>query len=153
MSKYALIERERRFLVDHLPEDLGPGYVIEDRYLQGLRMRLRRIEGPDGVRFKLTQKLPRGPSENQITTIYLSDAEYRRLRELPGDDLMKTRYRYRYGSTFWAIDVFEGLTLAETELTENGEVDLPPFLRREVTADARYEGANLARNGWDGGEE
>jgi CYTH domain-containing protein len=147
VSKYALVERERRFLVENLPAGLGPGYAIEDRYLCDVRLRLRRMEGPEGAQFKLTQKIPRGPSDNLITTIYLTEPEYLQLRALPGDDLRKTRHRFLYQSTLWAIDVFAGLVLAETELSEEEDVALPPFLGREVTADARYDGGNLARLG------
>ena len=50
----------------------------------------------------------------------------------------------------WEVDVFDGenagLTLAEVELEhENQEVELPDWIREEVTDDERYSNAYLAQ--------
>lgn len=146
MSKYALLEVERRFFVSELPDDLGPGTRIEDRYLSNLRIRLRRMSGPEGVVYKLTQKIPEGPSVNRITTFYLDAAEYEYLKSLPGNDLRKTRYRLDHEGTRWALDIFEnGLVLAEVEIAPGQEIAYPGFIGQEVTADERYSGGSLAR--------
>jgi hypothetical protein len=58
--KYARIERERRFLLDGLPDLAGARVLrITDRYVDGTRLRVRTVEedGCDVVR-KLGQKIP-----------------------------------------------------------------------------------------------
>jgi CYTH domain-containing protein len=63
----------------------------------------------------------------------------------------KTRYHLTvYGRT-WSVDEFEGenagLVLAEVELDdERQDVQLPPWVDQEVTADPRYLNANLTRH-------
>lgn len=65
-TKYALVERERRFLVGAVPEGGSIRTVeIVDRYIDGTRIRLRAAstvegEGKGSVHYKLTQKVP-GP--------------------------------------------------------------------------------------------
>lgn len=149
--KYAHREIERRFLVPSLPEDLGAGTLIEDRYLSNLRIRLRRMTGRDGEIFKLTQKIPEATSTNLNTTFYLTEAEYAYLKTLPGHDLQKIRYRNAHAGKTWAIDIFAGdltgLILAEIETDPAENLKLPYFLGQEVTEDERFGGGNLARNG------
>jgi hypothetical protein len=83
-DKYALVERERRFLMAGLPSGGAAGVRrvdIVDRYLTGTRLRLRRVGSPGsaGPELKLTQKVPAaqpGPVRGLITNLYLSSAEY-----------------------------------------------------------------------------
>lgn len=61
----------------------------------------------------------------------------------------KTRHRVPHAGHCFEVDVFhgenEGLVLCEIELRQEGEaVDLPPWLGREVTGDARFFNARLA---------
>ena len=62
----------------------------------------------------------------------------------------KTRHRIKHRGHVWEVDVFhgenEGLVLAEVEL-EHEEVnpELPSWLGAEVSDDARYFNASLAR--------
>src|SRR4051812_2939775 len=102
IPKYALLELERRFLVrEELLPDLSalPCKVVEDRYLDAGRMRLRKItpKGGGAVIYKLCKKYGMtGACAEPITNIYLTEAEYVSVRCLPGRDLMKRRYRYDY---------------------------------------------------------
>ena len=62
----------------------------------------------------------------------------------------KIRYLVNYTGATWEVDVFEadnaGLIIAEIELvSENQEVDLPPWVLTEVTDDPRYYNANLIK--------
>lgn len=62
----------------------------------------------------------------------------------------KVRHLVPIGSVTWEIDVFsgghEGLVLAEVELEhENQEVEIPPWIGKEVTDDDRYANASLSR--------
>ena len=52
--KYAVVERERRFLVSRLPEVAHERRRIVDRYVTGTRLRLREVVTEDGI---VTRKL------------------------------------------------------------------------------------------------
>jgi CYTH domain-containing protein len=155
-DKYALVERERWFLLagptaDGLPAAAGQARIT-DRYLTGTRLRLRRVTRPGSPEpeYKLTQKVPAarpGPVRGLITNLYLSRAEYGLLATLPGAELAKTRLFFPP----YAVDVFgpprRGLVLAEVEL--DTEADLaacppPPGSVAEVTCDDRFTGGRLA---------
>lgn len=110
--KYSLPEIERRWTVEENllpPLESVPYENIEDLYVRGTRLRLRKVTGQDGeMTFKLGKKYPLvGPHEAPITNLYLSAAEYDVLVEaLTGDRLRKRRYKLLGG----ALDVpTEGL--------------------------------------------
>ena len=151
--KYALPERERRFLLAGLPENRPVVRTtrITDNYLQGTRLRVRRsVESADGVTttiYKLSQKVP-APDDRPglITTIYLSQAEYDVLAAIPAPHLSKTRY----SMPPFAVDVFDpplnGLTMAEVELASDEAMHAftpPSFAVAEVTSDIRFTGGRL----------
>lgn len=138
--KYAHVERERRYLLEALPDLTGARELrITDRYLEGTRLRLRTVE-EDGhpTVHKLGQKIRlEGVSTNAHTTLYLSAAEHAGLAHLPGRDLHKTRHL----KDGWAFDVHpSGLLLAESES------GLEPWFRyvREVTEEDGFSGGRLA---------
>ena len=152
-SKYARIEIERRFLLEGVPQaaEVLAVYEIGDRYLDGTRLRLRRMARAGGpTQLKLTQKLPDpdGARQGALTTIYLSEAEHAAFAQLPAATLSKSRLSIApYG-----VDVFhgelEGLYLAEAEFaTVEDALALVPaaFCRAEVTADRRFTGGELVR--------
>src|SRR5262245_64938384 len=101
-EKYARPERERRFLLAGLPSGSPVATVrIEDRYIEGTRLRLRKMTSIDrngamtGEQYKLAQKLPAPDgSPGLITNVYLSAAEHGRLAALPAGVLRKTRHSY-----------------------------------------------------------
>ena len=155
MSRYARVERERRFLLAAPPAPAAVTVTrrIVDRYLDRTRLRLRRIEAPDGaiLERKLTQKLPgdgSGAVRGLITTIYLSDAEYAALAVVPAAVLTKTRLSIPP----LGVDVFDapwhGLVLAEAEFDTDAEALAfapPAGAVAEVTDDRRFAGGSLAR--------
>ncbi len=155
-SKYARVEIERRFLLASVPDGAQVTAVhdIDDRYLEGTRMRLRRTARRDGTTvLKLTQKLPDPDGhgvQGRLTTLYLSEDEHAALAALPAATLAKSRLSIPpYG-----VDVFHGplagLHLAEVELASAEEAAaLRPaaFCMAEVTADRRFTGGSLARAG------
>ncbi|MCB9136532.1 MAG: hypothetical protein H6636_13990 [Anaerolineales bacterium] len=155
--KYARIEREHRYLLTQLPPGLTPNSPhtrIIDRYIPGTRLRLRRMEDPDGnvTALKLTQKYnpPTGTGlETIITNIYLNEAEFQFLACLEGPTLRKRRYPYPYQGKTYSIDVFEGtlhgLILCELEFDEQtpAHLEIPPFAAREVTHDPTFTGGHL----------
>ena len=158
-SKYARVEIERRFLLAGVPDgaEISAVHEIDDRYLDGTRLRLRRMARVGGgTQLKLTQKLPEhdgGARQGALTTLYLSEAEHAALAALPAAPLRKSRLSIApYG-----VDVFHGplagLFLAEVEFATVEEAQaLAPaaFCLAEVTADPRFTGGALAHAG---GEE
>ena len=154
--KYSHVERERRFLVDpaRRPDLSGMAYIlIEDRYIDGTRMRLRRMTASGGSRvvFKLSKKYDvADASARPMVTTYLNQAEYDLLATLPAHLL--TKRRHDLGS--FSIDLFDG-RLAGLELAENEQPDAaalaalqaPDWALAEVSDDPAYQGGNLALAG------
>lgn len=153
-GRFARVEWERRFLLAQFPVDIPSSRVrqIQDRYIRGTRLRLRRLVDADGTSvFKLTQKLDegaRGALQGHITTLYLSEEEYSVLVALPARLIEKQRYSVAP----FGIDIFRGnlsgLIMAEAEFDsaeEAAALELPVFLGSEVTSDQRFTGGCLAR--------
>lgn len=144
--KYAHLELERRWLVGpanrpSLAEH--PATIIEDRYICGTRMRLRRMtrRDADEVVFKLTKKYEcADPSARPIVTSYLTGTEYEVLRALPARELIKHRYRLPFDGRTWNVDLFEGglqgLETIECEVEDKPSLAalVPPhWALREIT--------------------
>jgi len=157
-TKYARVERERRYLLRELPEGLrvnDPHTQIFDNYVTGTRLRLRKIRDPlrREWTWKLTQKFAPDPpdfSRTVITNIYLSQYEYETLAVFEGNEIRKNRYPYEHGGRAFSIDVFlgalHGLVLAETEFDTDEELrdfPAPDFAEREVTRDELFTGGRL----------
>jgi CYTH domain-containing protein len=157
-SKYARVERERKFLLRELPEGLtraSEHVQIWDNYITNTRLRLRKIRIPltKQWKLKLTQKFAPAPpdfSRTIITNTYLSATEYEVLSVFEGNEIRKNRYPFEHEGRAFAIDVFLGalwgLILAETSFETDEEMDnfaLPPFAFRDVTNDELFTGARL----------
>lgn len=157
--KYACIERERRWLVDPARRpQLSPEFVlIEDRYITGTRLRLRRMTDRAGDRMvlKLTKKYDSAdPLARPIVTAYLSDAEFALFAQLPAAALSKRRYAVVDNGLAFSIDQFvgdlAGLELAEIEAADDSalrSVPSPDWTIRDVSDDPRYQGGSLAAHG------
>src|SRR6187455_1133331 len=82
-SKYARLERERRYLLADLPEGMtraDPHLQITDNYITGTRLRIRKVRDPRTNKWvvKFTQKFAPNPadlSRTIITNIYLKALE------------------------------------------------------------------------------
>ena len=152
--KYARIETERRFLLARAPDRLPAEYRrIRDWYLEDTRLRLRRIEDPQGnvLALKLGQKYGTGLSTT-MTNLYLTAAEYDLLRTLGGRPIVKRRYAYPQAGLTFSVDVFEdelaGLVLAEIELEDERaaeSVTVPDFALADVTEEPFFTGGALAK--------
>jgi CYTH domain-containing protein len=158
IGKYACLEVECRYLVNHIPDDLpdkSQGWQITDHYFSNTRLRLRHMRSVSGNEhsFKLTQKYrseTQNAYETTITNVYLTQAEYDLFEPLEAKILKKTRYAYPLPGCTLSIDVFEGrhqgLILAEMELERKAEADdvvLPSFILKDVTEDPFFTGGNL----------
>ena len=112
--KYAVVERERRFLVRDIPSGVREAREIVDRYLIDTRLRLREVVAGDGtVTRKLGQKirLAGGAAEIAHTSLYLDDGEWTLLCLLPAMVLRKTRHVVERDDLRVVVDELPGGTL------------------------------------------
>ena len=152
-GQYARTEREYRWLLRSLPEEVTDPVEIADLYFDRSTLRLRRARDEATVVYKLGQKIrhdPRQPSLVRMTNMYLSELEYEQMRHVRGNELTKTRWRWAADGTDLSVDQFDGplrgLVLAEIELTlEEPIPELPPLAVSDVTEDDRFSGGSLAR--------
>lgn len=154
--KYARAELERRWLVDRIRRpatDALASVLIEDRYLTGTRMRLRRMTRCDGwTACKLTKKYDTGrPEARPIVTTYLTEPEHALLAALPARVLRKRRFHLGHDGLRWSLDLFEGplagLEVVEVEVSDETALTAlvpPSWTTKEVTHDPRYQCGSLA---------
>src|SRR5689334_16489855 len=147
-SKYARVERERRFLLADLPEGLtraDPHVQITDNYITGTRLRIRKVREPRTNKWvvKFTQKFAPEPadlSKTIITNTYLNATEADVLSVFDTNEIRKNRYYFDYEGRRFNVDMFLGdlfgLVLAEVNFATDDEMDgyqKPPFALAEVT--------------------
>ena len=157
-SKYARLERERRYLLQDLPEGLtraSPHVQITDNYITGTRLRLRKVREPRTNKWtaKLTQKFapdPRDFSRTIITNIYLNAMEVETLGISDANEIRKNRYPFEFEGRKWSADMFLGdlfgLVLAEVSFETDEELDSfpkPPFAVADVTNLELFTGGRL----------
>jgi CYTH domain-containing protein len=149
--KYAVVERERRFLLASLPGSIGNTREIVDRYLTGTRLRLREVREDDGsVVRKLGHKvrISEGPGEVACTNLYLNDQEWALLVALPAKVLRKKRHVVDRDGLIVAIDEHaDGTLIAEIDDRDRPSQIVPEWLDivRDVSDDEGWTGASLAR--------
>ena len=153
LPRYSILEVERRWLVDRaaVGELADVQYrLFEDLYVDDSRLRLRKITEPNGnALYKFGRKYgKRSPLSEPITTLYLTEIEYRQLSCLPGFSASKHRYAIAGGS----LDVYQrphtGLMIFELEFEDETAAQCyqpPHFVTREVTGDPAFSGFSLAR--------
>jgi CYTH domain-containing protein len=148
--KYAVVERERRYLVASVPDGVTGSKEILDRYVTGTRLRLREVREADGtVTRKLGHKvrLSEGPAEVACTNLYLDDEEWTVLVALPARLLRKKRHLVQRDGLTVAIDEHEdGTLVAEIDDRDWPSRAVPGWLDvlEDVSTDERWTGARLA---------
>ena len=157
-SKYARVERERRYLLQDLPEGLtraDPHLQITDNYITGTRLRLRKVREPRTNKWtvKFTQKFAPNPedlSRTIITNTYLNALEAETLSVFNSNEIRKNRYYFEFEGRKFAVDMFLGdlfgLVLAEVSFDTDEELDQfaqPAFAFAEVTDDPLFSGGRL----------
>lgn len=148
--KYAVVERERRFVVARIPDGVTHTARIEDYYIEHTRLRLRRVTAADGSRtLKLAHKvrLGQGASEIASTSLYLDDKEWDVLLTLPHRTLHKTRHIVERDGAVLAIDALDdGTLLAEIDDGDQAPGPVPIWLDvlQDVTLDEAWTGASRA---------
>lgn len=149
--KYAVVERERRYILASLPEGVASTRDILDRYVTGTRLRLREVREGDGTLIrKLGHKvrLSEGPAEVACTNFYLNDDEWRLLASLPAQQLRKRRHLVRRDELLVVIDEHEdGTLIAEIDDGDEPSDFVPAWLDvvADVSTDEAWTGIELAR--------
>jgi CYTH domain-containing protein len=157
-SKYARVERERRYLLQDLPEGLtraSPHVQITDNYITGTRLRLRKVRDPQTNKWtvKFTQKFAPNPedfSHTIITNIYLNALEAETFAMFDANEIRKNRYPFEFEGRRFSVDMFLGdlfgLVLAEVSFETDEELDnfpRPAFAIGEVTNNELFTGGRL----------
>lgn len=143
-------EIERKFLVRGDGwKQLAPGVPYRQGYLNSDKERTVRVRLAGGKGF-LTVK---GPNRGAVRTEFEypippeeAEAMLAELAERP--IIEKIRYRIPFAGLLWEVDEFlgslQGLVTAEVELErEDQPVELPDWIKVEVTGDPRYYNSNL----------
>ena len=157
-SKYAVIERERRYLLQDLPEGLTRAdhhLQITDNYITGTRLRLRKVRDPRTNKWtvKFTQKFAPDPadlSRTLITNTYLDALEADVLSVFEANEVRKNRYYFEWNGRRFSVDMFLGdlfgLVLAEVGFDNDEDLttlEKPPFALADVTNDELFTGGRL----------
>ena len=158
-SKYARVERERRYLLRDLPEGItrvDPHLQITDNYMTGSRLRLRKVREPRTNKWtaKLTQKFAPDPhdlSRTIITNTYLNALEAETFSTLfNSNEIRKNRYHFEFEGRQFSADMFLGdlfgLVLAEVSFETDEELDnfpIPAFAIADVTNEPLFSGGRL----------
>jgi CYTH domain-containing protein len=159
-SKYARVERERRYLLPDLPEGLTRAdhhLQITDNYLTGTRLRIRKVRDPRTNKWvvKFSQKFAANPedlSRTIITNIYLNAIEAETLAIFEANEIRKNRYPFECAGRTFSVDMFLGdlfgLVLAEVGFETDEELDgfpKPPFALADVTNNEIFSGGKLSQ--------
>lgn len=157
-SKYARVERERRYLLQDLPEGMNrasPHLQITDNYITGTRLRIRKVRDPQTNKWtvKFTQKFAPDTedfSRTIITNIYLNALEAETLAVFEANEIRKNRYPFEFEGRKFSVDMFLGdlfgLVLAEVSFETDEELDnfpKPPFAIADVTSSELFTGGKL----------
>jgi adenylate cyclase len=146
-------EIERKFLVK--PQDfdsmakgveIRQGYITSDR-TRSVRVRIYGEKAFVTIKGE-TKSFTRDEYEYEIP---VQDAREIMDRLCESSLIEKKRYRINLGGHTWEVDRFfgenDGLVVAEIELkSETEHVEMPSWIDREVTGDARYYNANLSKH-------
>ena len=159
-SRYARLERERRYLLQDLPEGLtraDPHVQITDNYISGTRLRIRKVRDPRTNKWvvKFTQKFAPDPSDYSrtiITNTYLNALEAESLSMFDANEIRKNRYKFQYEGREFAVDMFLGdlfgLVLAEVSFETDDELEnfpKPAFAIADVTNHELFTGGRLSQ--------
>src|SRR2546423_11659104 len=115
-SKYARIERERRYLLQDLPEGLGRAdehLQITDNYITGTRLRIRKVRDPKTNKWivKFTQKFAPDTadlSRTLISNVYLNALEAETLSLFDANEIRKNRYYFDFEGRRFSVAIFLG---------------------------------------------
>ena len=159
VSKYAIVERERRYLLQDLPAGMtraDPHLQITDNYITGTRLRIRKVRDPKTNKWtvKFTQKFapdPQDLSHTFVTNTYLNALEAELLSVFAANEIRKNRYYFEFEGRKFSVDMFLGdlfgLVLAEVGFESDEEMKdfpKPQFVLADVTNNEMFSGGRLS---------
>ena len=145
-------EIERKFLVnlDKLGE-LTEGESIKQGYINTANLNVVRVRVKGDCGYLTLKGKSIGTSRLEYEyPIPVEDAEEILDNLCSKPIIKKHRYEVEFKNHLWEIDIFEGnnegLVVAELELDEEHiSVELPEWVRQEVTGDPKYYNVNLLK--------
>jgi CYTH domain-containing protein len=148
-----VVEIERKFRVERMPEAPGAGVPLRQAYLAvdgDVELRVR----SQGEAHVLTVKGGRGIERTEIE-LAIDERQFDELWALAGDrHLEKTRYRVPVGDATAELDLYEGrlsgLAVVEVEFGSREQADgfvPPPWFGDELTGRPGWSNAELAAAG------
>ncbi|MCU1360084.1 MAG: hypothetical protein JWN99_1373 [Ilumatobacteraceae bacterium] len=149
----ATTEIERRFLVDHVPGELGDGVRLRQGYVAldgSIAVRVRE----SGTSHVMTVKGGTGLSRTEVGCA-LDAAQFEALWLLTSSrQIVKTRHRIAVGEHTAELDVFDGslsgLFIVEVEFESADDAagfQPPEWFGREITLEPQWNNAALAVHG------
>jgi len=159
MNKTAPSEFYRLFLIEKLPEPLTPAsshLQLFDNYVEGTRLRLRKIRDPYTKTWTWTlQQHIRPDGEHRVpklSEIHLNEAEYEIFAQFEGQEIRKNRYFHEFDQVSFTFDVYLGhlfgLCTARVDLDSVESMEAlvpPPFVIFDVSGDKFFNGEQLVR--------
>lgn len=152
----SVVERERKFLVEAVPDDLLPAAVVPLRqgYLAADERVSVRVRDADTDGCTLTVKAGSGVERTELEWS-ISRQEFDAAWPHTGSRrIEKTRHMIPLGDHVIELDVFggtlDGLVVAEVEfdsISASDNFEAPAWFGRDVTDDGRYTNASLALHG------
>jgi CYTH domain-containing protein/CHAD domain-containing protein len=151
-----VVERERKFLVDDVPDDLVASTAVAFRqgYLASGPYRSVRVRDAGSEGCTLTVKVGGGAERTELDLPIQRGEFDAAWPHTEGQRLEKTRQRIPYGGHVIELDVFggdlDGLVLAEVEFDSVAAMESfepPTWFGRDVTDDDGYTNASLALHG------
>jgi adenylate cyclase len=147
------LEIERKFLLanDGWKSQIARRIQIRDGLIEGSNGNKARVRIADGDATIALKSRRRGPIRTEFEyAIPYSDALEILQTMCDGRLLDKVRHVIPYAGSLWHVDVYEGIlngvVLAEVELQHaDQELNLPPWIGKEVTNDPRYRKLNMHR--------
>lgn len=146
-------EIERKFIIDisQLGE-LKSGVEIKQGYISTTDNSTVRIRLSGDKAFLTLKGENTGTARSEFEyEIPVNDANEILAELCSGPIIEKTRYLVEHSAHTWEVDIFrgdnEGLIIAEVEMqSENERVDIPAWVTKEVTCQAKYYNSNILNN-------
>ncbi|MCI5212597.1 MAG: CYTH domain-containing protein [Candidatus Electrothrix sp. ATG2] len=146
-------EIERKFIIDISQlGDLKSGVEIKQGYISTTDNTAVRIRLLGDKAFLTLKGENTGATRSEFEyEIPVKDANEMLAEFCSGPIIDKTRYFVEHCDHTWEVDIFrgdnDGLIVAEVEMqSENESVDLPTWVVKEVTGEAKYYNSNLLNN-------
>jgi len=147
------MEIERKFLVNGTDWKQGvSGLFYRQGYLSSQPDRTVRVRTVEDKGYLTIKGRTSGASRSEYEYVIPYEDAVAMLDQLCETPIIeKVRYRIPYEGLVWEIDEFQGenlgLIVAEVELTDEKQaIQLPPWVGKEVTTEAKYYNANLFKH-------